>query len=201
MIPVFDDQLAKHLGIHGLHVGAGRAEGAGGPRILAWWSVSVEPSFSRSWAIGALHEEEWTHGPDPDRITARGFVADRDGAAVARLEADEVLEALGRLNLFQLAPTHRMKVIGRELWLEAATLDGLGYSVRWGTRATRGRFRFSNPRFEWLEDFERVLFRFARRVITASGVGRFEEQLECWASYQASVRSIEPGASADRPRA
>jgi hypothetical protein len=52
--------------------------------------------------------------------------------------------------------------------------------VRWATRATEGGFRFSNPRADWLLDFERVLYRFARRVVAASGESRFEAQLALW---------------------
>jgi hypothetical protein len=199
VLPIFDEQLAKHLGLDALRVGAGRTNSITGPRVLVWWSVNVEPSFAPSWVVGALHEEEWSGGPDPERITIRGFVADAAGAAIAPLDADEVLGELGRLNPFQVAPTHREKAFGfgKEMWCEMGSLDGLGYLLRWGTRATEGQFRFANPHVGWLDEFERVLFRFASRVITASGVGRFEEQLECWADYRESVVSAEPGAAPD----
>jgi hypothetical protein len=193
MLPVFDDQLAQHLGLEALQVGAGPVGQAGrpsAPRVLAWWSVSVEPSFDRSWAVGALHEEVWTGGPDPEAVTARGFVADADGAAVAPLAADEGLAALGRLDPFRVAPTHRTKMLNRDVWVEMTTLDGLGYRVRWGSQATEGQFRFSNPNAGWLVDVERVLFGFARRVVLASGVGRFEDQLQCWAEYREPLRDV-----------
>jgi len=66
-------------------------------RFLAWWSVSVEPSFARSWAVGAVHERSGLAAPTPTGV-GRGFVADATGAAVAPLAADDVLDALGRLN-------------------------------------------------------------------------------------------------------
>jgi hypothetical protein len=193
MLPVPDDQLAQHLGLESLRVGAGPV-GQGNrptaPRVLAWWSVSVEPSFNRWWAVGAVHEEVWTGGPDPDAVTARGFVADADGAALAPLAADEGLDALGRLDPFRVAPTPRTKMLIRDVWVEVTTIDGLGYAVRWGTRATEGQFRFSNPEADWLVDFERVLFGFARKVVLASGVGRFEDQLRCWAEYREPLREV-----------
>ena len=194
MLPVFDEHLAKHLGLSELRVGAERL----GPRraaealqVLAWWSVSVEPSFTPSWAVGALHEEEWGGGPDPGRVVARGFVADADGAAVAPLAADEVLGALGRLDPFRVEPASRTRVFGSQMWVEMGTLDGLGYALRWETKATEGRLRFANPRAEWLMGFERVLFRFAARVVAASGARRFGEQLRCWARYREPLQDVE----------
>jgi hypothetical protein len=143
-----------------------------------------------SWAVGALHEEVWTGGPDPDAVTARGFVADADGAAVAPLVRDEGLAALGRLDPFRVAPTPRVKMFNQDRWVEMATLDGRGYSVSRGTRATEGQFRFSTPEAGRLVEFERVLFGFARRLVLASGVGRFEDQLQCWAEYREPLRGV-----------
>jgi hypothetical protein len=184
MFPIPDERLAQHLGLTELCVGASRTDAAD-PSVLAWWLVSVEPSFSRSWTVGVIHEETWTDGPYPDSVTARGFVADLDGAAVAPLSSDPILECLGRLDPFRIEPTHRVKVANADWWVEAHTLDGLGYSLRWETQAVHGaRFRFSNPRAERLMEFERVLFRFAREIVAASGVGGFEEQLRCWVGYR-----------------
>jgi hypothetical protein len=203
VLPVFDEQLAANLGLDELRVGAGRAGVDGSPQVLAWWAVGVEPSFARSWVVGAVYEEEWTGGPDPDRVSARGFVADAGGAAVAPLATNEVLDALGRLNPFRLVPTSRQKVVmvgtGRaeEMWVGTATRDGLGYNVRWETRATAGHFRFSNPQARCLEEFERVLFHFARQVVAASGALRFESQLECWAEYREPLKHAEPDAAPD----
>jgi hypothetical protein len=167
MMPVSDERLAEYLGLDEFRVGgepAGRDAG-GGPRVLAWWAVSIEPSFERPLVVGSVHEEVWIDGPDPDRVAARGFVADATGAAVVPLDADEVLDALGRLNPFQVAPTPRQKTVGAmAMWVETAVLDGRGYGVRWGNRAAGGRFRFTSPRVPWLVEFERVLYRFARRV-------------------------------------
>ena len=84
-----------------------------------------------------------------------------------------------------------------EMWVETATLDGLGYNVRWGTRAAVGHFRFSNPRAAWLEEFERVLFQFARQIVAASGAARFESQLVRWAEYREPLKYANPGATTD----
>ena len=191
MFPLPDETIAKHLALKELRVGAARTEGRGS-HVLAWWLVSVEPSFDSSWAIGALHEEEWTGGPTPDRVTVRGFVVDADGAAVAPLHTDEVLVGLGTLNPFQVEPTRRVKVCNADIWCEMATVDGLGYRLRWGTRADEGAFRCSNPEADWLVEFERVLFRFAHRVVTDSAVVRFEEQLRCWAEYRDGLGGTPP---------
>lgn len=148
-----------------------------------------------------MHEEEWTGGPDPDRVLARGFVADATSAAVAPRAVDDVLDALGRLNPFRPAPTPRQKVVmigagkAEEMWVGTASLDGLGYTVRWGTRATEGHFRFSNPHAAWLEEFERVLFRFARHVVAVSGASRFESQLGCWVECREPLKHAEPDAA------
>src|SRR5262249_38838365 len=133
-----------------------------------------------------------------------GFVADRDGAAIAPLEADVVLDALGRLNPFRLAPTPRQKVVvvgagGAEgLWGGTASLDGFSFTVRGGTRAAEGHFRVTSVGAGAVEEFERVLFRFARQVVETSGEGRFGEQLGRWACSREPVRSAAPGAAADR---
>lgn len=137
-----------------------------------------------------VYEEEWTGGPDPDRVSAKGFVADREVAAICPIETDEVLESLRTLNPFRPLPTHRQKSLGfgpgqaEEMWLETHTLEGIGYTVRWDKRATMGHFRFSNPRVDWLKEFERLLFRFARRVVSASGECRVEPHLILWAECQ-----------------
>jgi hypothetical protein len=46
MLPVSDEQVAQHLGLTDLRVGAGRVDGAeaDSPRVLAWWAVSVNSS-------------------------------------------------------------------------------------------------------------------------------------------------------------
>jgi hypothetical protein len=118
---------------------------------------------------------------------------------VAVLDADPVLEELGQLNPFRLEPTWRERVGDR--WCEAVTLDGVGYTLRWGTRAVRGgRFAFPNPSAPWLLQLERVLFCFARQVVSASAVVRFNEQLRCWVKYRESVKAVGRGAAAERPR-
>jgi hypothetical protein len=204
MLPIIDEQLAAHLGLDELRVGAGRVGADVGPQVLAWWTVSVEPSFAHSCVVGAVYEEEWTGGPGPDRVAIRGFVADRDGAAISPLVADEVLDALGRLNPFRATPTPRQKVVmigmGRaeQMWVGTASRDGLGYTVRWGTRAAEGHFRFSNPRAVWLEEFEHVVFRFAQRVVATSGASRFESPLGCWADYREPLKQVEPLSGLDR---
>src|SRR5919198_1332936 len=107
---VSPDRLAEHLGLDELCVGAhrrGARPGADPRQVLAWWVVTVEPSFHPPLAVGAVHEEEWTGGPHADRVAARGFVVGLDGAAVAPVDADPIPEALGRLNPFQVVPAYR----------------------------------------------------------------------------------------------
>jgi hypothetical protein len=163
--------------------------------------ASVEPSFDPSWVIGAVHEELWTAGPSPDWVAVRGFVADVEGAAVAPLEVDAALEAFGQLNPFRVEPAYRTKFVNVDIWFESAITDGLGYAVRWETKAVRrGAFAFSNPVAAWLLPFERLLFRFAQQVVSGSGATRFENQLRCWAEYRDAVRNAEQSATADRPR-
>lgn len=194
MVSVSDKQLARHLGLRELCVGASRVDaiGVGCPRVLAWWAVSVNPSFVRSWTVGAVHEESWVSGPDPDWVTARGFVADTDEAAVAALEADPVLDALAALNPFRVEPTCRRYMAHSDEWCQMATLDGLGYSLRWETRAVQsGSLAFANPRTGWLRQLEGVLFSFARQVVSASSTSRFEAQLGCWFEYREPVDPAE----------
>jgi hypothetical protein len=122
--------------------------------VLAWWVVTVEPSFDPPLAVGAVHEEGWTGGPHADRVTARGFVVGLAGASVAPVDADPIPDALGRLNPFRVVPAYRKQWITHHCgegiesrdWGEMWTLDGLGYVVRWETKALRdGEFRFANP--------------------------------------------------------
>jgi hypothetical protein len=188
MFPVPDEQAARYLGLTRFHVGAARADVKDpAPRVLGWWAVTVSPSFAPAWVVGALHEELWTGGPDPEWVAVRGFVLDREGAATTDLEDDPVLAALAALNPFRVVPTHRQKGGNFDEWHETRTLDGLGYGVRWGTRATHGAFRFSNPRVDWLWEFERVLFGFARRVVSLAEGTRFERHLGTWAAYRESI--------------
>src|SRR4051794_32877755 len=100
MLQVSDEQVARYLGLTGLRVGAGRIAVAERiqPQVLAWWAVSVLPSFDRSFVVGAIHEELWSAGPNPDWVAAKGFLVDVEGAAVADLKADPALEAFGQLN-------------------------------------------------------------------------------------------------------
>lgn len=200
MVPVPDDRLAGHLGLAELRVGVGRigADPGSGPRVLAWWAAHVCPSFDGAWAVGAVHEEEWTGGPEPDRITVRGFVADAARAAVSPLEADAGLAALAAAQPFRVEPTFRRPLGDTGAWCEMATLDGLGYQVRWQTRAVRaGSLAFANPRAGWLVDLERALFRFARRVVAAAAAPQFEPRLEAWAAYREPLRR---GETADAER-
>ena len=60
--------------------------------------------------------------------------------------------------------------------------------------ATEGAFRFSNPKAGWLVVFERVLFRFARQIVSAAKVDRFEHQLRCWAEYRDMLLEEDPNA-------
>jgi hypothetical protein len=188
MPPVLEEQLAKHLGLAELRVGA--ESGPGAQQVLAWWWVNVLPSFDRSWVVGAVHEEEWKSGPTAARVPVRGFVADADGAAVAERDTDEVLAALGALNPFRAEPTKRVRAQWgeHEAWFEMRTVDGLGYRLQWGTRATEGAFSFSNPEADWLIAFERVLYRFAGSVVSAAGVPRFKKQLRRWVGYWDELR-------------
>ena len=207
--PVAKEQLARHLGLTGLRVGAGRARAATNDRwqVLAWWAATVEPSFDPYFVVGAIHEEEWEGGPDPGRVAVRGFVAGEPGANVTTLDADPVPDALGRLNPFRVEPAHRTKWIlhkadrtsVEESWGEGQSLDGLGYSVRWQTKAVRdGGFEFSNPSAGWPLEFERLLYQFARSVTIAGGVGEFEDALVCWRSYREGIESAEPAPTPDR---
>jgi hypothetical protein len=190
---VAPDRLAEHLGLDELSVGARRrgADPARDPRqVLAWWAVTVEPSFGWPLAVGAVHEEEWTAGPHPDRVSARGFVVSLAGAAVTPVDADPIPEALGRLNPFRVVPAHRRPwdagtTAAEDRWSEVATLDGLGYSVRWETKALcDGGFRFDNPLAGWPLEFERVLYGFARGVVAAAGATELDEALAGWLEHR-----------------
>jgi hypothetical protein len=209
--PVDEDRIAHLLGLAELRVGAGRAGDADADRwqVLAWWAVTVKPSFDPYFAVGAVHEEEWVGGPAPARVAARGFVAGEPGAVTAPLEADPVPDALGRLNPFRVEPAHRVKWTLRrpeagtaeESWGERATLDGLGYAVRWETKAARGGgFEFANPRAGWPLEFERLVYRFARQVTISGGAGEFEDALVRWRSHRAGIDAAEPGRAPDRGR-
>ncbi|WP_052558487.1 hypothetical protein [Gemmata sp. SH-PL17] len=176
--PVFNEQLARHLNLTTLSVGSGRQGAVGEPGascVLAWWTVSVLPSFHPAWVVGAVHEE-WKSGPSPDRVVIRGFVADENGADIAALDTDEVLHFLGSLNPFQVAPNGCV-----------GTHDGLGYRFQWSSWATEGTFRFSNPRGDWLVELERVLFRFARQIASTAKSDRFADQLRCWGEYREAI--------------
>jgi hypothetical protein len=209
--PVAEDRIAHLLGLAELRVGAGRAGGPEGDRrqLLAWWAVTVKPSFHPYFAVGAVHEEEWVEGPSAERVTVRGFVAGEPGAVTAALGADPIPDALGRLNPFRVEPAHRMKWTlhdpdagaVKESWGEVATLDGLGYSVRWETKAARGGgFDFANPRAGWPLEFERILYRFARQVTIAGGVGEFEDALVRWRGYREGIDAAEPRSAPDTSR-
>lgn len=201
---VSPERLAAHLGLAELQVGAGRAaarEREDHWQVLAWWAVTVEPSFHPRFAVGAVHEEEWKGGPGPGRIAIRGFVAGVLGANVAALDADPVPDALGRLNPFRVEPAYRVNwsVGGRASWGEMATLDGLGYTVRWETKAVpEGEFRFANPHAGWPLQFERLLYQFARRVTIAGGVGELEGALACWRGYREGIDVAQPDGAPDR---
>jgi hypothetical protein len=188
MFPVSDEQIARYLGLERLRVGARSGTGRG--QVLAWWWVNVGPSFDHNWAVGAIHEEEWTCGPTSEVTAIRGFVADADGAAVVALTTDSALMALGTLNPFRVEPTTRQRVQWgeHEAWVETRTADGLAYWLRWGTRATEGTAFFANPEAGWLVEFERVLFRFARQVVSKSKVRRFQKQLRTWIRYRKELR-------------
>src|SRR5262249_363212 len=156
----------------------------------AWWTVSVEPSYHESWIVGAIHEEDWPGGPAPGHVVLHGFVADKEGVAVAVSPADPGLAALKGLNPFRVELPRRYPATLRpdpdledspraaeeeEAWDELVTLDGLGYELRWETRAIEeGRFAFANPTADWLVEFERVLFGFARQIVLSSAAGRFQ---------------------------
>src|SRR5262245_30809932 len=203
---VSPERLAAHLGLTELRVGARRS----GDRrtddrvqVLAWWAVTVEPSFHPCFAIGAVHEEDWEGGPGPGRVTVRGFAVGETGANVAALDADPVPDTLGRLNPFRVEPPYRVQWSRGDgaSWGEVATLDGLGYAIRWGTKTVRdGGFQFSNPHAGWPLDFERLLYRFARRVTIAAGVGELEDALECWRGYREGIDAAEPGGTPDTGR-
>ncbi|VTR93518.1 unnamed protein product [Gemmata massiliana] len=176
--PVFNEQLARHLNLTALSVGSGRQGAVGEPGascVLAWWTVSVLPSFHPAWVVGAVHEEERRSGLSLDRVTTRGFIADENGADIAVLETDEVSDTFGTLNLFQVTPEYM------------AALDGLGYRFQWSNWATEGTFRFSNPRGDWLVELERVLFRFARQIASTAKSDRFADQLRCWGGYREAI--------------
>ncbi|AMV29387.1 hypothetical protein VT84_33645 [Gemmata sp. SH-PL17] len=180
-----DEELAKHLGISALRAGASPVGRDGTRQVLAWWTVRVEPSFAPAWVVGAVHEQELRLGP----VVCRGFVADADRVAVTALDTDDVLTALEALNPFRVEPIRwPMASFGaREVWVQTRSLDGLGYLLQWGTNATEGQFRFSNPQAEWLIAFERILMGFARRVITTTKVEPFDEHLQTWAEYREKV--------------
>ena len=203
---VSPERLAAHLGLSELRAGARRLAGRRPEdlwQVLAWWAVTVEPSFHPPFAVGAVHEEEWEGGPGPGRVAIRGFVAGGLGANVAALDADPVPDALGRLNPFRVEPAYRVNwsLGGRESWGEVATLDGLGYSVRWGTKAVReGGFRFANPHAGWPLEFERLLYRFARRVTIAGGAGELEDALVCWRGYREGIDAAQSGGAPDTGR-
>src|SRR4051794_3279415 len=98
---VSPERLAAHLGLTALRVGGRRSAerpADGRRQVLAWWAVTVRPSFHPHFAVGAVHEEAWEGGPGPGRVAVRGFVAGGPGANVAALDADPVPDALGRLN-------------------------------------------------------------------------------------------------------
>lgn len=206
---VSPESLAFHLGLQALSVGSKRVTESPESdcrQVLAWWTVTVEPSFHPSLVVGAVHEEEWTSGPTPDRVTARGFVAGLAGAAVIPLDTDPVPDALGRMNPFGVEPAHRilwrLHSAGRETvsesWGEVRTLDGLAYSVRWATKAADGgQFRIANPRAGWPLEFERMLYEFARRVVLVADAVNLDPALACWLGYREEI-ATEPRATPDR---
>jgi hypothetical protein len=197
--PVSKEEIAKHLGLEQLWVGArrsGSANDSRGPQVLAWWAAHVKPSFAPKWVLGALHEEEWTRGPNPDRVTIRGFLADKHRATVATLEVDPIPEAMGRLNPFAVVPTHRCcrEVIDGDTgevekeWSEYLVADGLSYSVSWETKAVgKGGFEFSNPQAGWPLEFERLLYEFALKVMGVGGAGEFEEHIAEWLDHRPEI--------------
>ncbi len=202
--PVADDRVAGLLGLRALQVGSKKvatARDADNWRVLAWWMVVVEPSFDPYFAVGAVHEELHTGGPGIGRVAIRGFVAGEPGADVAALDADPIPDALGRLNPFRVEPPHRIPwdLEGQESWGEVATADGLGYLVRWGTKAVdEGAFRFANPGAGWPLEFERLVYQFARRVTLTGGVGDFEDALVRWRGYRDGIDTAEPIRPSDR---
>src|SRR5262245_51795284 len=75
--PVADDRIAQFLNISELRVGVNRSQAL--PcvdrwQVLAWWVVTVEPSFAPYFAVGAIHGEESIDGPGLGKVDIRGFV-------------------------------------------------------------------------------------------------------------------------------
>ena len=143
----------------------------------------MEPSFDPYFVVGAIHEEDGKAGrtrvawPSADSLLASPVQTS------LRWTPTRSPDALGRLNPFRVEPAHRTKWIlhkadrtsVEESWGEGQSLDGLGYSVRWQTKAVRdGGFEFSNPSAGWPLEFERLLYQFARSVTIAGGVGELE---------------------------
>lgn len=181
-LPVFPEKIAEHLGITELKVGARRIDSEGGPPVLAWWMLSVNPCFARNWAVGAIHEEIYRDGPHSDGIVIHGFVADSEEAAIKTLEEDKGLIAIHKLNPFRVAPARRMPLgfvddPKKQSWCEVRTLDGLSYCLRWGNKASEGQFRMSNPHVAWAKIFEKRVGAFAKEVLSDTSQFRLEGHL------------------------
>ena len=189
-----EDHLAKLLGYYNLRPGAPRNGFPDRPRpeLFAWWSLSVEPSFDTWLTVGAVHDEIWTGGQVHDSVLIRGFVADTEGAAIVELNADLMLDALGTTNVFRVEPTYRVSCPPHrndppgtpETWCRVGICDGIGYVLKWSTHATdKAEIHFSNPHARWLIELEQTALRFARQVVSAAGMPRFEPHLETWRDY------------------